>query len=93
MQVLSRTACRSITRVEPAGAAPPAGVGAELAAALDEQVADRVALEQLGRERPAADPRDVRLGDADDALDGARPDAGARAHAARAPGCDDVTNG
>ena len=52
-------------------------------AALDEQVADRVALEQLGRERPAADARRVRLHDADDALDRARPDAGAGAHAAR----------
>ena len=38
-------------------------------AAVDEQVADLVALEQLGRERPAADARRVRLHDADDPLD------------------------
>ena len=44
-------------RVEPARAAAAAGVGAELVAALDEQVADRVAVEQLGRERAAADTR------------------------------------
>ena len=69
--------------VEPAGAAATTGVGAELVAALDEQVADRVAVEQLGRERAAADAGHVRLHDADDALDRAGPDAGAGAHAAR----------
>ena len=52
-------------------------------AALDEQVADRVALEQLGRERAAADARGVRLHHPDDAVDRERPDAGAGAHAAR----------
>ena len=77
---LRRTAWRSMHGVEPAGAPPPAGVGAELAAPLDQEVAD--AVEQLGRERPGADAGRVRLGDADDPVDVARPDAGAGAGAA-----------
>ena len=48
-------------------------------AAVDEQIADLVALGQLGRERARADARRVRLHHADDALDVARADAGAGA--------------
>ena len=70
-------------QVEPPGAPAPLGVGAELGAAIDEQVADRVALEQFGRERSAADPGGVRLHETDDAVDRPRSDPRARAHAAR----------
>ena len=69
--------------VEPARAAATLGVRAELGAAIDEQVADGIAFEQLGRERPAADTRRVRLHETDDALDRERPDARAGAHAPR----------
>src|SRR6201999_2421619 len=65
--------------VEPAAAPLAPGVGAELVAALDEQLADVVLL--LGRERSRPDAGDVRLGDADDPLNvtgtEARPRAGA----------------
>ena len=50
--------------VEPAAAARAAGGGAELLAVVLQLLAEVV--EQLGRERPAADARRVRLGDADD---------------------------
>ena len=66
--------------VEPAAAAPPAGRGAELAALLEQVAADLVV--ELGRERPGADPRGVRLHDADDLVDLERPDAAAGAGAA-----------
>ena len=66
--------------VEPAGAAATAGDGAELPADVDQRVA--VGVEQLGRERAGADAGGVRLGDADDPVDVARPDAGADAGAA-----------
>jgi len=65
-----RAAWRSIT-------AP--GVGAELVAALDEQVAD--AIEELSGKRPGADPCGVGLGDPDHPADVARADASARAGA------------
>ena len=70
-------------RVEPARPPAAAGVRAELVAPLDEQVADRVAVVQLGRERAAADPRHVGLGHTDDAVDRPRADAGTGADAAR----------
>ena len=66
--------------VEPAGAPAATGDGAELAADVDELVAELV--EQLGGERAAADAGGVRLGDADDAGEVARADAGADARAA-----------
>ena len=69
--------------VEPARTTAATGVGAELVAAVDELVADRVALEQLGGERAAADARDVGLGHADHPLDRTRADTGAGAHAPR----------
>ena len=59
-------------RVEPAAAARPAGDDAELAAAFAEGLADLV--RQLGRERAAADPGRVGLGDAEHKADGARRD-------------------
>ena len=70
--------------VEPAGAAAAAGDGAVLAADVDQRVA--VGVGQLGRERAGADARRVRLGDADDAVDVARPEAGAGARARRPSG-------
>ena len=95
---LSRTAWRSITASNQPGPAAAAGVGAVLAADVDEVVAEadllgvgapRAACRrprrrdgQLGRERPGADPGDVGLGDADDPVDVAGPDAGAGARAA-----------
>src|SRR5579884_3346023 len=60
--------------VEPTGAAAPAGVGAVLVAAVDEDVTGLV--EGLGGERPGADAGDIRLGDADDGVDLAGPDPG-----------------
>ena len=80
-------------RVEPAGTAAATGVGAELVAALDELVADRVAVEQLGGERAAADARDVGLGDADDARRSRSGPTPAPVHTPPAIGFDDVTNG
>jgi hypothetical protein len=65
--------------VEPAGAAATLGVGAELGTAIDQQITDLVALVELGREGAGPDARRVRLHHADDALDVARPDAGAGA--------------
>ena len=64
--------------VEPAAAATAPGDGAELAADLDHALADLVV--ELGGERAAADPGDVRLGDTDDRsiAFGPIPDAGAR---------------
>ena len=59
-------------RVEPAAAPPPPGHGAELAAALAEALADLVG--ELGRERAAADPRRVGLGDAEHKADRRRAD-------------------
>ncbi len=61
--------------VEPAAAPRPAGDGAELVAALAEPAADLVV--ELGRERAAADPRGVGLGDAEHIADGADRQAGA----------------
>ena len=62
--------------VEPAAAPGTAGHGAELAPALAKRAADLVV--ELGRERPAAHPRGVGLGDAEHVADGPRPDPGAR---------------
>src|SRR5690606_33310115 len=53
--------------VEPSAAARPAGRGAKLVTGLPEQLAGFV--EQLGRERPVANPGAVSLYDADDAVD------------------------
>ena len=63
-------------RIEPAGTAPSASVGAVLAANGHKMIADVV--EQFGRERAGPDPGDVRLGDADDPLDVAGTDARSR---------------
>ncbi len=69
--------------VEPPRTTTTTGVGAELVTALDQLLADGIAVEQLGGERAAADARDVGLGDADHAVDGARADTGAGAHTTR----------
>ena len=69
--------------VEPARAAPPPCIGAVFMAALDEQVADGIAVEELARERARTDAGRVRLHDADDALDRPRPHPGTGTHAAR----------
>ena len=65
--------------VEPSAPAFAPRIGAELVAPLHEQIPDVVLL--LGREGPRADPGDIGLGDADDAVDvpgpEARPGAGA----------------
>ena len=66
--------------VEPPTAPLAPGVGAELVAPLDEELADVVLL--LGRERPGADPGDVGLGDADHPLDVPWPEPRAGAGAA-----------
>src|SRR5262249_45723601 len=62
-------------RIEPAAAARPARVGAELAAPLADLAADIVVL--LGRERPLADPGRVGLADAEHIANSARTEAGA----------------
>ena len=59
--------------VEPAAAAGPARRGPELVASGRDLLPRLV--EELGRERPAADPRRVGLGDAEDAVDRPGPDA------------------
>src|SRR5262249_24178138 len=61
--------------VEPAAAPRPARRRAVLVAVGTQAIAERVA--KLGREGPAADPRGVRLRDADDAADHARREPGA----------------
>ena len=66
--------------VEPAEPPRPPGGGPELAAPLGGAGADLVV--ELGRERPGADARRVRLHDADDLVDLERPDAAAGARAA-----------
>ena len=81
--VRERVEARRLARhrhVEPAAAPAAPGVGPELVAALDEQVADVVG--ELGRERPSAHPGDVGLRDPDDPADVARSDARAGARAA-----------
>ena len=65
--------------VEPPAPAAASGVGPELVAALDEQVAGLVA--ELGRERARAHPGDVGLGDPDDPVDVARSESRAGAGA------------
>src|SRR4029453_8602609 len=67
--------------VEPTGPAAAPGVGAVLVAPVDQGVADVV--EQLGGERPRANPGDVGLGDAHHPVDAARAAPGAGAGAAR----------
>src|SRR5262249_54894571 len=67
--------------VEPAAATLAPGDDAELAAALAQALADRIG--ELGREGAAADPRRVRLGDAEHVSDGAGTDARARCRLAR----------
>ena len=67
--------------VDPAAAARAPGGRAELGAGLAQELA--VGVEQLGRERPLADPGRVGLEDRDDAVDPGRRDAGAGAGTAR----------
>ena len=70
--------------VEPAGAAAAPGVDPVLVAPVDQGVADLVG--QLGRERTAAHPGHVGLGDADDLVDVAGADARPRCRPRRPPG-------
>ncbi len=65
--------------VQPAGAAAASGRGAVLVSAVDDAVADLVALEQLGREGAGADAGRVGLRDTPHLVDVARPDAGSDA--------------
>ena len=69
-------------RVEPADATTTPGVGAVLAAAFDDGVADGVAVEQLGRERPAPTRLVYALTIPDHPVDRARTDAGTGTHRA-----------
>ena len=62
--------------VEPAAAALAPGDRAEFVAALAQALADGVVL--FGRERPGADARGVRLGDAEHVVERTRPDPRAR---------------
>src|SRR5262245_53083978 len=68
--------------VEPAAAPRTSGDGPEFVPALADAVAR--AVQRLGRERTGSHARDVRLGDADDALNPRRRHAGASACSARA---------
>ena len=68
------TACRTATASNQPQRRRLSGDGAELAAAVAEGLADRVG--QLGRERAAADPGRVGLGDAEHKADRRRRDAG-----------------
>ena len=77
--------------VEPAAAPLAPGVGAELVAPLDKQLADVVLL--LGREGPGAHPRDVGLGDPDHPLDVPRARAPSRCRRPPATGLEEVTKG
>ena len=61
------TAWRSDTGIEPAAAALAPGRGPVLLAAFTEPGADPI--RQLGRERPAPDPGEIRLHDSDDVVD------------------------
>src|SRR5690606_5002925 len=67
-------------RVVPAAATGTPGGDADLAA--DGLQLDAVLVEELGRERPRADPGRVRLDHADDPVDAGRADAGAHADTA-----------